>query len=71
MRHLVVACPAFVADNLETLEEMGIQGRETFLGAGGEHFTLAPCLNDAPAWVEALAAGLAPYTSSANSDTAA
>ncbi len=55
VRRLVVACPAFVADNLETLEEMGIQGRETFLAAGGETFDLVPCLNDNPVWVDALA----------------
>jgi ferrochelatase len=54
VRHLVVACPAFVADNLETLEEIGIAGRETFLSAGGETFTLVPCLNDDPSWIDAL-----------------
>lgn len=54
IRRLVVVCPAFVADNLETLEEMGMQGRETFLAAGGEHFELIPCLNHTPAWVRAL-----------------
>ena len=54
IKRLVVACPAFVADNLETLEEIGIQGRETFLAAGGESFSLVPCLNAHPAWVEGL-----------------
>jgi protoporphyrin/coproporphyrin ferrochelatase len=54
VRHLVVACPAFVADNLETLEEIGMAGRATFLGAGGETFALVHCLNDRPTWVEAL-----------------
>jgi ferrochelatase len=54
VRRLVVACPAFVADNLETLEEIGIGGRETFLAAGGESFTLVPCLNDRADWVAAL-----------------
>jgi len=53
--HLVVACPAFVADNLETLEEIGISGREIFTEAGGETFTLVPCLNDDDGWVRALA----------------
>ena len=43
---LTVVCPAFVADNLETLEEIGITGREHFLAAGGESLTLVPCLND-------------------------
>ncbi len=51
---LAVACPAFVADNLETLEEIGLQGRETFLEAGGESYTLIPCLNDRPDWIAAL-----------------
>lgn len=55
IRRLAVYCPSFVADNLETLEEIGIQGRETFLQAGGETLTLIPCLNVAPDWVEALA----------------
>lgn len=52
---IAVTAPAFVADNLETLEELGIRGRETFLAAGGESLTLLPCLNDDPAWVELLA----------------
>ncbi|MEM7079305.1 MAG: ferrochelatase [Pseudomonadota bacterium] len=55
VRDLVVACPAFVADNLETLEEMGIAGRKTFLDAGGASFTLVPCLNAQPDWIEAFA----------------
>ncbi len=55
VRRLLVLCPAFVTDCLETLEEIGIAGRETFLAAGGELLDLAPCLNDHPAWVEALA----------------
>ena len=55
IKHLAVVCPAFVADNLETLEEMGIQGRETFLGAGGESFTLVPCMNEHPEWVAVVA----------------
>jgi len=53
--HLVVACPAFVADNLETLEEIGMEGREIFTEAGGETFTLVPCLNAEDRWVRALA----------------
>lgn len=55
VKHLAVACPAFVADNLETLEEIGISGRSTFLDAGGESFTLIPCLNTEPDWIETLA----------------
>lgn len=55
IKHVAVACPAFVVDNLETLEEMGMQGEETFLAAGGESFTLIPCINDDDLWVEGLA----------------
>ena len=54
VKRLHVICPAFIADCLETLEEIGIRGRETFLAAGGESFQLVPCLNDHPAWVSAL-----------------
>jgi ferrochelatase len=50
-----VICPGFVADCLETLEEIGIEGRNTFLNAGGKAFHLIPCLNDSPAWIDALA----------------
>ncbi len=54
VRRLQVLCPAFVVDCLETLEEIGIAGREVFLAAGGESFTLIPALNDQPQWVAAL-----------------
>ena len=56
IKRVAVACPAFVVDNLETLEEMGMQGEETFLEAGGESFTLIPCINDDDLWVEGLTA---------------
>jgi ferrochelatase len=55
IRRLLVACPGFVADCLETLEELGIRGRATFMEAGGERFRLAPCLNVAPRWTATLA----------------
>jgi ferrochelatase len=54
VKKLLVISPAFVSDCLETLEEIGIRGRETFLGAGGKEFELIPCLNEHPLWVEAL-----------------
>ncbi len=54
VRNLAVLSPSFVADCLETLEEIAMQGRETFLTAGGEGFLYIPCLNDDPAWVAAL-----------------
>ena len=55
-KRLCVLCPAFVADCLETLEEIGLRAREQFLAAGGESLTLVPSLNASPAWVAALAA---------------
>ncbi len=54
IKNLLIVCPAFVSDCLETLEEMEIEGREIFLHAGGESFTLIPCLNVHPRWVKAL-----------------
>ncbi len=55
-RRLVVLCPSFVADCLETTEEIGIRGRELFLSSGGESFTLVPCLNEHPKWIDAICA---------------
>jgi ferrochelatase len=55
IKRLLVICPAFVSDCLETLEEIGIRGRETFLNAGGREFSLIPCLNEQPLWISALA----------------
>ena len=46
VKRVAVAAPGFAADCLETLEELGIRGRETFLRAGGEQFALLECLND-------------------------
>lgn len=54
IKNVLVICPAFVADCLETLEEIGIQAKESFIKAGGESLTLVPCLNDHGAWVNAL-----------------
>jgi ferrochelatase len=54
VRKLLVMCPAFVSDCLETIEEIGLRGRETFLGAGGAEFALIPCLNEHPLWLAAL-----------------
>jgi protoporphyrin/coproporphyrin ferrochelatase len=53
-KKLLVICPAFVADCLETLEEIGIRGRQSFRDAGGEELTLIPCLNEHPLWIVAL-----------------
>jgi ferrochelatase len=50
-----VVTPGFVSDCLETLEEIGIEARDLFLRAGGKEFFAIPCLNEEPAWIEALA----------------
>lgn len=54
VKNLLVMCPAFVADCLETLEEIGIEGRDIFQSAGGDKLTLIPCLNDQSQWVQTL-----------------
>ena len=54
VKKLVVICPSFVSDCLETLEEIGLRGRETFRAAGGGELTLVPCLNTHPLWITAL-----------------
>lgn len=54
VKKLLVMCPAFVADCLETLEEIAMRGRESFIEAGGESFTFIPCLNEDPRWLDAL-----------------
>ena len=51
---LDVVCPGFVSDCLETMEEIAIRGREQFHAAGGTQFQYIPCLNDNPAWLDAL-----------------
>lgn len=51
-----VICPGFVADCLETLEEIAIEGRDDFLKAGGQAYHYIPALNSSPNWVQALTA---------------
>lgn len=55
VKKLVVLCPAFVSDCLETIEEIGEEARDIFLEHGGEEFHLIPCLNDQSDWAELLA----------------
>ena len=50
-----VVCPGFVADCLETLEEIAMEGREDFLEAGGGEYHYIPCLNERDDWMHALA----------------
>ena len=54
VKNIVVVCPSFVADCLETLEEIGIRARKDWQTLGGNEFTLVPCLNSHPLWVKAL-----------------
>lgn len=55
VKRLAVLSPSFVADCLETLEEIAMRGAEDFKAAGGEELLLVPSLNDHPRWIEALA----------------
>jgi ferrochelatase len=57
IRRVALACPGFVADCLETVDEIGHEGLNQFVEAGGpaEGYHLAPCLNDNPWWLDAMA----------------
>jgi len=65
VKKVLVLCPAFVTDCLETLEEIEMQGTEVFQEAGGESLTLVPCLNDHPDWVCTLTDLITKYPSPA------
>jgi ferrochelatase len=54
VRRVDVICPGFTSDCLETLEEIAIEGRHTFLEAGGKEFHYIPTTNDTPSWMTAL-----------------
>lgn len=54
-KNLIVVTPAFVADCLETLEEIAMEGKEQFKEAGGEQFTHISCLNDSDPWADTVA----------------
>jgi ferrochelatase len=53
-KKMLVICPAFVSDCLETIEEIGMRGCEDFMKASGREFTRIPCMNEHPLWIEAL-----------------
>ncbi len=55
VRRLAVTCPAFMVDCLETLEEVAMEAKNSFLRLGGKEFYFIPCLNDFKPWVEACA----------------
>jgi ferrochelatase len=63
VKKLLVMCPAFVTDCLETLEEIELQGTEIFKEAGGESLTLIPCLNDNEQWVSVISRWCEEYPS--------
>ena len=63
IKKLLVICPSFTADCLETLEEIGIRGQDTFKQAGGKELILINCLNSHPAWIKTLAKWIASYQS--------
>jgi protoporphyrin/coproporphyrin ferrochelatase len=76
-KRLDIVCPGFVADCLETLEEIALEGKASFLNAGGGEFRHIPALNDRPFWIGALAdltlrhlAGWLPENSAETTDTA-
>jgi len=56
VKKIAVVCPGFVADCVETLEEIGIQGREAFEDKGGTHYTTIPCINAEPEAIDMLEA---------------
>ena len=61
VKKLLVVCPAFVSDCLETLEEISEEGKESFFHAGGEKFEQIPCLNVHPLWIETMAKWIKDY----------
>lgn len=54
IKKVAVVCPAFISDCIETLEEIGIRGKEDFVEAGGEDLVLIPCINDSDLWIDTL-----------------
>ena len=61
VKRLIIVCPAFVSDCLETLEEIAVEGRDSFLEAGGEAFTVIPCLNLNPLWIKSMVKWIEDY----------
>ena len=53
-KNILVICPGFSSDCVETLEEISIQGRESFLSSGGKNFDVVPCLNDGKDHIDLL-----------------
>ena len=53
-KNILVICPGFSSDCVETLEEISIQGKESFLSSGGKNFDVVPCLNDSDDHIKLL-----------------
>jgi protoporphyrin/coproporphyrin ferrochelatase len=70
VKRLLVMCPAFVSDCLETLEEIGLRGSESFRDAGGTELKLVPCLNEHPLWLDALEKMVDRFTTTAPTQVA-
>jgi ferrochelatase len=71
VKRLLVICPAFTADCLETLEEIAVRGKEIFQAAGGGEFAQIPCLNDQVPFIEFLAGRVRRWESDAPADSPA
>ena len=54
IKKIAVVCPSFIADCLETLEEINIRGKESFIKSGGTNFQFIPCLNDSSKFIDTL-----------------
>ncbi|MEM6535933.1 MAG: ferrochelatase, partial [Pseudomonadota bacterium] len=54
VKNLTVVSPAFISDCLETLEEIAMEGRESFMDAGGENYSVVPCLNDTEPGIDVI-----------------
>ncbi len=63
IKKLLIVCPSFVSDCLETLEEIAIRGKDAFIAAGGETFEMIPCLNTNPLWVNTIKDWINEYAS--------
>ena len=70
VKRMLVICPAFVSDCLETVEEIGMRAKDTFLQAGGESLDLIPCMNEHPLWLDALENMTNDFLSQSRSETA-
>lgn len=61
VKKMLIISPAFVSDCLETLEELRIRGRDSFLQAGGKEYAQIPCVNDHPLWIDTLVQMCQPF----------